>query len=194
MWRSVLSSRDFRLPPACPSLPSAFQGTFFHGLHGGGPTPGMNFTPLHSTFRFQCEPPAACLQQHVLAASEWFLLCPSREAAVLSKAHVPLTDGVGPARVFAVWFTHNEGRWSPVRLCAVVQARQGSEPWVELVHLQRGEGNSLGATREGALSLRSSSGATVGPGQGPRRCRSLTLESELPAWVLLNLTSDNLTD
>lgn len=26
VWRSVLSSRDFRLPPACPSLPSAFQG------------------------------------------------------------------------------------------------------------------------------------------------------------------------
>lgn len=184
-YRHGTSDCHMLVPPYPPRSRNQRSLPFFIGCTEAGPTPGMNFTPLHSTFRFQCEPPAA---------SEWFLLCPSREAAVLSKAHVPLTDGVGPARVFAVWFTHNEGRWSPVRLCAVVQARQGSEPWVELVHLQRGEGNSLGATREGALSLRSSSGATVGPGQGPRRCRSLTLESELPAWVLLNLTSDNLTD
>lgn len=70
----------------------------------------------------------------------------------------------------------------------VVQARQSSGPWAELVHLQRREGNSPGATVEAwwqalwpVLSLWSPSGSAVRPGQWPGRRRSLTLESKLPA-------------
>lgn len=67
----------------CSSLPALHipgnQGFLpsFMGCMEAGPTPGMSFVPLDSIFKFQCDLPAACSQQPVLAGSKRFLLCPS---------------------------------------------------------------------------------------------------------------------
>lgn len=62
-------------------------------------------------------------------------------------SHLPLAYGMACQGVCSVAHAY-EGRRSSVRLYVVVQARQSSDPWAELVHLQRGEGNSPGATVE----------------------------------------------